>query len=132
VPLADGAHAPNAPLSPTGRALHDRFVAAIDDDLDLPTALTVAREALKADLPDDERRWLALDADAVLGLGLDRVWSTGGTTRDVPERIRGLVRDRTAARDARDFARADALRSEIEQEGWDIVDGRAGPTLQAR
>ena len=29
---------PTAPLSPAGRALHDRFVAALDDDLDLPTA----------------------------------------------------------------------------------------------
>ena len=40
----DAAHEPDAPLSPAGRALHDRFVAALDDDLDLPTALAVVRE----------------------------------------------------------------------------------------
>ena len=43
-PLPTGPHAPAAPLSAAGRALHDRFVAAIDDDLDLPTALAVVRE----------------------------------------------------------------------------------------
>ena len=32
---------------PAGRALHDRFVAAIDDDLDLPTALALVREILR-------------------------------------------------------------------------------------
>ena len=61
------AHEPAAPLSPAGLALHDRFVAAIDDDLDLPTALAVVRETLRADLPADERRWLVLDADASSG-----------------------------------------------------------------
>ena len=59
-------------LADAGRALHDRFVAAIDDDLDLPAALAVVRETLRADLPADERRWLVLDADFVLGLDLDR------------------------------------------------------------
>ena len=83
VDLSDRAHGPSAPLSSEGRALHDRFVAAVDDDLDLPTALTVVREIGRAGIPDDERRWLILDADAVLGLGLDGVWATdppdGGT-----------------------------------------------------
>ena len=72
VTLDDRAHAPAAPLSAAGRALHERFVAALDDDLDLPTALAVVRETLRADLPADERRWLVLDADVVLGLDLDQ------------------------------------------------------------
>ena len=77
----DRAHHPRAPLSTAGREWHDRFVAALDDDLDLPTALAVVRETLRSELPADERRWLILDADAVLGLDLDRVWGAGeGTT----------------------------------------------------
>ena len=80
-----------APLSPPGRALHDRFVAAIDDDLDLPTALAVVRETLRADLPADERRWLVLDADLVLGLDLDLAWASPSTGRRPgrPARRRG-------------------------------------------
>src|SRR5262249_26683016 len=78
-PIADRAGSPSLPLSEGGRRLHDRFTAAIDDDLDLPTALAVVREALRADLPADERRWLALDADLVLGLDLDLAVDAGGS-----------------------------------------------------
>ena len=68
-------------------ALHDRFVAAIDDDLDLPTALAVVREALRTpDLAADERRWLVLDADLVLGLDLDRVWDGRSRGSGLPRR----------------------------------------------
>ena len=41
----------------------------------------VVRETLRADLPADERRWLVLDADLVLGLDLDRVWDAAPTSR---------------------------------------------------
>ena len=66
----DRAHAPLAPLSDAGLAFHRRFVDAIDDDLDMSGALAIVREILRSDLSADERRWLVLDADAVLGLSL--------------------------------------------------------------
>ena len=72
----------STPLSSEGRSLHDRFVAALDDDLDLPVALVCVREMLRVDLPADERRWLVLDADAVLGLDLHRTWDAARTGRD--------------------------------------------------
>jgi cysteinyl-tRNA synthetase len=128
--LGDRAHEPSAPLSTAGRELHDRFVAALDDDLDLPVALAVVRAMLRAPLDQDERRWLVLDADAVLGLGLDRAWEVDAapTGRDVD----ALLADRTAARAAHDFVRADALRSQIEALGWDVVDGPDGTTVRSR
>ncbi|HET8784211.1 MAG TPA: cysteine--tRNA ligase [Candidatus Limnocylindrales bacterium] len=130
--VADPAHSPTAPLSPDGRALHDRFVAALDDDLDLPAALVCVREMLRADLPADERRWLVLDADAVLGLDLDRVWDAERTETGVPEAVDALLRERDAARVARDFSRADALRDEIGHAGFDVVDGPEGSTVRRR
>ena len=132
---SDRAHAPTAPLSPEGRVLHDRFVAALDDDLDLPTALAVVRETLRADLPADERRWLVLDADAVLGLDLHRTWDAAASAppeASVPAEIRSRLDQRAAARAARDYARADALRAEIESLGWSVVDGPDGPTVTSR
>ena len=111
IPLTDRAHAPTrAALRRSGRALHDRFVAAIDDDLDLPTALAVVREAVRAPIADDERRWLVLDADFVLGPGprpdlVDAAEAADGTA---PADVLALLDERTAARTARDFARADA------------------------
>src|SRR6187551_359836 len=133
--IGDRAGSPAAPLSTEGRALHDRFVSAIDDDLDMPVALALLREILRAPIADDERRWLILDADAVLGLDLDRVWDepTDATTSDeAPAEVTALVEARTGAREARDWARADALRAQIESVGWEVTDTPDGPALARR
>ena len=139
VALHDRAHDPRAPLSAAGRALHERFVAALDDDLDLPTALAVVRETLRAPLPADERRWLVLDADAVLGLDLDRTARSGAVvqpgvhdTTAVPADIAELVAERDAARAGRDFARADQLRAELAARGWEVMDTADGSTVARR
>jgi cysteinyl-tRNA synthetase len=131
----DRAHAPGAPLSDGGRALHDRFVAAIDDDLDLPTAVAVVRETLRADLAADERRWLVLDADFVLGLDLDRartVGSAGAPADTVPAPVRELLARRADARSAGDYATSDALRAEIAELGYDVTDSPDGQTTRRR
>ncbi len=133
--IVDRAHEPAAPLSPAGRDLHDRFVTALDDDLDLPGALACVREILRADLPPDERRWLVLDADAVLGLDLHRAWDAPDTAAgapDVPSNVAALVAEREASRAARDYARADELRGELTDLGWDVVDGPDGSTVRRR
>ncbi|TMF32700.1 MAG: cysteine--tRNA ligase [Chloroflexi bacterium] len=132
--LTDRAHAPAAPLSETGRTFHDRFADALDDDLDLPAAMAVVREVLRSDLPADERRWLVLDADFVLGLDLGRASASEaappGGEAAVPEEIQALVGERAAARAGRDFARADEIRTELAGLGWEVVDSAAGSTLR--
>jgi cysteinyl-tRNA synthetase len=133
--ITDRAGAPTAPLSVAGRALHERFVAAIDDDLDMPVALALLREILRAPLADDERRWLVLDADLVLGLDLHRVWEPDATRTEaatVPAAVQALADARTQARATRDWVRADALRDEIELAGWDVNDTPDGPELTRR
>jgi cysteinyl-tRNA synthetase len=134
--VADRAGTPAAPLSGEGRRLHDRFTAAIDDDLDMPVALALLREILRAPIDDDERRWLILDADSVLGLDLDRVWDRADqadqTDDAVPAEIGALADARTSARADRDWARADHVRGEIEARGWDVTDTPDGPRLTRR
>ena len=105
---------------------------ALDDDLDLPAALVTIREVLRADLPADERRWLVLDADAVLGLDLHRVWETSDDVVEVPAEVSALVAERDGARRAHDYARADALRDEIGAAGFDVIDDASGSTVRPR
>ena len=47
-----------------------------------------------------------------------------------PAAIRGLLDERTAARAARDWSRADALRDDIAAAGWEVQDGPGGSTLR--
>jgi cysteinyl-tRNA synthetase len=127
-PLLDRAGSPAAPLSEAGRALHERFVAAIDDDLDLPIALRIARETLRAtSLSADERRWLVLDMDFVLGLDLHRSVPGAPSRHDqeaavLSPRVAELLHARTNARHARNFAEADRLRDELTALGIEVID----------
>jgi cysteinyl-tRNA synthetase len=127
--LTDRAGAPAAPLSAEGRALHERFVAAIDDDLDLPTAIATIHAILRADLTPDERRWLALDADFVLGLDLDRAWEPQPPAGAVAPRAQALLDARIRARAAHDWSGADRLRDELRDLGFEPVDRPDGTSI---
>ncbi len=135
MPRVDRAHAPTTPLSVDGRALHERFVESLDSDLDLPAALAVVREIARSSLAADERRWLLLDADLVLGLDLHRVWEAGTTTEDAPglgDEVAALVAARSIARAERDYARSDALRAELAAKGLEIKDAPDGTSTVRR
>ncbi len=129
-PMTDRSGGPAAPLSPAGRELHDRFVAAIDDDLDLPTAVATLHATLRSELGDDERRWLVLDADAVLGLDLHHAWEIEPSAAIDPRATR-LLLERGRARASRDWATADRLRGQLHELGFEAVD-RADGTSELR
>jgi cysteinyl-tRNA synthetase len=80
-------------------------------------------------LSADERRWLVLDADLVLGLDLHRAWEAPAA-EGLPAAVAALVSERDAARAGRDFARSDAIRDELARLGWEVLDGPAGSTVR--
>jgi cysteinyl-tRNA synthetase len=107
------------------------FRAHMDDDLGTPAAVAgifeLARQAnLAADAgDDDEGRRLALTAVvlcAALGLTLH-----GREELDEATRARVVARD--VARAAKDWALADAIRAELEADGWHVEDGPNGGEL---
>jgi GT2 family glycosyltransferase len=55
---------------------------------------------------------------------------TGETPGGPPDEVRELARERRLAREARDFARADAIRDRIRELGWEVMDGAAGTELR--
>ena len=132
-PLVDRAALAGAPpLSAAGRALHERFVAAIDDDLDLPTALAVIRETLRADLPRRRASLARARRRPRARPGpRPRVGVRGRRTR-LPAGAAALLAARAEAREARDWARADALRDELAAMGVELTDGPGGTTARRR
>jgi cysteinyl-tRNA synthetase len=48
----------------------------------------------------------------------------------VPEGVRALAEERWAARLAKDWAKTDALRTEITAAGWKMNDGKEAYTLE--
>lgn len=52
------------------------------------------------------------------------------SSRDISEELKAKIAERTEAREAKDYARADALRSELNSAGIDILDTPTGPKWQ--
>jgi cysteinyl-tRNA synthetase len=111
-----------------GRDLQRRFVAALADDLDLPVVSALLQEVLRADLPEGEKRALLEDWDRVLALDLTRPVADVEAT--VPAQARELADQRDAARAARDWTTADALRVRLEEMGWQVEDAPEGTRLR--
>ncbi len=116
---------------------------ALDDDLNTPVALAElnhyageARRLLaaghRAEHPQQAQA-LAGIKSALLGAGLalgllqqDPAEWFAGAASDDDARIQALVEERTAAKQARDFARADTIRQQLAAEGILLEDTAAG------
>ncbi len=101
----------------------NRFVEAINDDINIPLALGVLWDMLKEPVKSNDIYKLALDWDRVFGLSLDKLQTK---ECDVPNEIQQLAERRWQAKLARDWANADALRAEISNAGYDILDSKDG------
>ena len=122
--------------------LPDGFAAAMDDDLGVPAALAVLHEHVSegnrmlAEGASDEELVVVLGAVRrmmdVLGVDpLDPHWAAGGGSDAAHAALDALVGQRLAARQAaraaRDFAAADAVRDSLKAAGILIEDTPSGP-----
>ncbi|MBU6426851.1 cysteine--tRNA ligase [Patescibacteria group bacterium] len=107
----------------------ERFGAYISDDLDMPKALALVWELLKDDTqsPADKRATI-LDFDRVFGLNL----GIEDKSSKVPFEIQALVLEREKARAAKDWSKADKLRVEIENGGYEVKDTSNGVQVRAK
>ncbi len=114
--------------SDEARRVREAFHAAINDDLELPTALSITREmARNAKIAPGERRRLLLDFDRVLGLRLDAVQTS--QPKAISEEALALVRERDAARASRDWKLSDRLRDRLIALGYEVRDTAKGTEL---
>ncbi len=121
-------HAYRASL-PSAGITHDAFGAvftALEDDLNTPAALgalfsVVNRRSGEVDVASLDRALFAL------GLDLERHLAPAAA---IPADVAALAEKRWAARLARDFAAADALRRELAAAGWSMLDAKTSYKLE--
>jgi len=103
----------------------EKFLAALNDDLNLPQALAIVWQLLKSDYPDAAKKKTLYLFDEVLGLDLKNV-----KPLRVPKEIDNLLKERELARQQKNWARADELRDVIQQKGFSVDDTEAGPVVK--
>ena len=119
-------------------ATYQRALEAMRDDLNTPVAIASALEGVKlihgfknmnGASAQSAKKWL----DAINGLLGLYAYDNGATTAateeadPLAERVDQLLEERKAARNARDYARADAIRKELDELGIEIQDTPEGP-----
>ncbi|MFA5937648.1 MAG: cysteine--tRNA ligase [Candidatus Paceibacterota bacterium] len=108
---------------PAAKTALDKFMAAASDDMNMPAAFAVVWETVRnpAVSASDKLAFLA-DTDKVLGLDLLAAPEQTGLE---PE-LMALVKEREAARKAKDFAKSDVLRRQLEGKGVLVKDTPQG------
>ena len=106
------------------QAAYQTFLDAVNDDLNTAKALAILHEYIGK--PDATKTTVA-KIDEVLGLKLLEI----PAMPEAPAEIIALANQREAARQAKDWAKADELRKQIEAAGWTVDDTPTGPNLKS-
>jgi cysteinyl-tRNA synthetase len=116
------------PWSAEAQLMRETFHKAINNDLDMPTALSITREVARTSkIAPTERRRLLLDFDRVLGLRLDTIQPKA--PRVISEEVQALVRQRNEARATRNWKLSDQLRDQLKALGFEVRDTPKGTEL---
>jgi cysteinyl-tRNA synthetase len=107
----------------------NRFKEQINEDLNMPRTLAVVWELVKDDLSPATKKATLLQFDRVLGLRLAD-WQPKEAV--IPPEIMALVEEREKARSAKQWKKADALREQVRQAGYEIEDTPKGPKIKRR
>ena len=108
------------------RVFEDAFAEALGNDINTSQALTVVYDVLKSELNDGSKRALIQKFDQVLSLDLLREEETEEVDAELKAFVEEKIGERKAAKKAKDFATADAIREELKKKGIEIKDTREG------
>ena len=106
----------------------NRFLQAINDDLNMPVAMSIVWEVIKNPNKSKQLAELLKKFDIVLGLKIDEEEQK----IDLPEEILDLIEQRKQARANKDWAKSDELRDLISSKGYTVKDSKEGMTVEKK
>jgi len=111
----------------SGDQFWQKFIEVASSDLNMPQAVAVVWEMVRSDTPTASKSQTLLKMDKVLGLELDKYL---GKQLEIPANVMRLITERESIRKSGDFKKADQLRKEIEDLGYEIEDTPTGPKVK--
>ncbi len=104
----------------------NRFHMAINDDLNMPLAMSVVWEVVRYEQKSKKLADLLLKFDSVMGLQIDKRTEK----EEIPEEILELVEQRKLARQERDYVKSDEIRDTLKEKGYEVKDTKDGMTVE--
>ena len=101
------------------------FKKAINDDLNMPVAMSVVWEVAKMQEKSKKVAELLKSFDKVLGIKIDEY-----KEEEVPQEIKELLELRKQARENKEWNESDRLREEIKAKGYIVKDSKEGQTIE--
>ncbi|MEY2431430.1 MAG: cysteinyl-tRNA synthetase [Acidimicrobiaceae bacterium] len=106
----------------------DRFRELMDDDLSTPAAVALLFDLVRRANSDDDLLAAAAAFEICKAVGLELRTTAGAIT----DEANVLARERDEARAAKDFTRADSLRDQLIDLGYEVADTPTGTQLRRR
>lgn len=105
-----------------------KFLEAINDDLNIPVAMSVVWDVVKNSKKSKKLAELLLDFDKVLGIKIDEPLNQ--KQEEISEEVLKLFEQRKNARQEKNWALSDELRDKIKQKGYIVKDSKEGSILE--
>ena len=105
----------------------ERFLEAINDDLNMPVAMSVVWDVVKNPKKSQKLKNLLLKFDEVLGLDLKNYKKE---EKVLPEEILELVNLRNEARSNKNWTESDRIRDILIEKGYTVKDSKEGTIIE--
>ena len=109
-----------------------RFIDAINDDLNMPLAMGIVWEVARNTIKSKQFAMLLLEFDKVLGLDIEnsKKYLEEQEKIELPEEINELLKQRTKAREDKNWEESDRIRDLLKEKGYQIKDTKEGMTIE--
>ena len=108
----------------------EAFKKELENNLNISGVLALVNEMLKSENTDEDKLATILDFDRVLGLGLDNIKKEEGYSEGDSATLDRLLKERSEARENKDYAKADSIRDKIAELGYKVIDGPDGQSVE--
>lgn len=107
----------------------ERFLLAINDDMNMPVAISVVWEIVRNSEKSKDLANLLLNFDKVLGLDIEIPIKTK-EIEELPKEILELLDKRAKAREEKNWGLSDEIRDSLKEKGYEVKDTKEGQKLE--
>lgn len=108
--------------------IEENFHKAINDDLNMPLAMSYVWETAKFEKKSPEVAKLLMKFDTVLGISINKQEEQ----KEIPQEISELLEQRRKARENKDWAKSDEIRDLISEKGYIVKDTKNGQEISKK